>query len=1064
MIRLVSAGAGSGKTYRLTEEIADAVGKRDVPPECVVATTFTVKAANEIKERVRAKLLKHGLGEKAQAMGDSLVGTVHSICGRLLSIYCFESGLSPDATIIPEEESVRLFQMAVSEVIEAGAIRLGPVLRRLSMDVDIGSKNTKMGAKSDDDWRGTVRKVISFARSNGISAEQLPTFADRSWSSFQQLLPAPIPGTGEKLDACLVEAIRDSLPQLERNIQEIDLTKGTKEFLISLRKLESLLRLPEEITWSSWEALARPKIGARSKNIVKAMQNAASKHTLHHRFHSDLERYIKDTFACAAEAMMQYSAYKSANGLLDFEDQESLALALLHSNDTDVRDGLREMIKLVLVDEFQDTNPIQLAIFLELASIAPESIWVGDQKQSIFGFRGTDPRLMDAVIEKVIAPDDFDILPNNWRSRVELIEFFNAFFSRSFARYKHEEERVVLKPTRTDAPQGMSPLQLWKLQCEKVEEQFAALASGVANMLSRCETIQVYDKREGESRELRAGDVAILCRSNKDVARIVTELSKRGIRASLGGGGLLQRPECVIAYAALRYLVNALDTVALAELVHYTSGTEPGQWLSAFLEGKRDELGAACPHIEALDAVRARLIQLTPCEALDLACEVIRLDAIINAWGDAGRRSRSIEQLRGLALVYEDTCRARRSACTSTGLINFLLDSQNIEKFGVTESFDEDSVAVMTYHKSKGLEWPVVILTNLESAPKARIFGVVAEPSPEPFDPATPLNGRWIRCWPWPYGKRKRCSFDDSIHSSPEGVSALDNEERERLRLMYVGMTRARDYLILAAGEKKDKLNVGWLDSLLGPDGNSILSFSESETLSSFDVAGAQFPADIRSYSSGDGLIDHPLRVNRMFAEMERPETQILPARLSPSKAVAIDSEVKIKVYDLGERLLEDSTENMVDVGEAVHSFLCVDRADVPWVDRVQTAHEILARWSVAALQPEQLVVAADRLYQFIITHYGASSVIRREWPIHLRQGIQQVSGWIDMIVETPHGWVIVDHKSFPGQKRDLLERARHHAPQLELYRKSLEKAFGALPRELLLHFPLIGSMVSLQA
>lgn len=1060
MIRLVSAGAGSGKTYRLTEEIADAVGKRNVPPECVVATTFTVKAANEIKERVRAKLLKQGLGEKAQAMADSHVGTVHSICGRLLSTFCFQAGLSPDATIMPEDEAIRLFQAAVSEVIEAGSIRLGGTLRRLSMDVDIRSKRKKKGAALEIDWRENVRRVISFARANGLAANQLPDFADRSWRSLQALLPLPLADRPEELDARLVDAIREALPMLELKRKEGDKTQATEKVIATLRRLEYSLRRPEELTWSDWEGLANVATGAKSRSLVEPIQEAASLNAMHPRFHEDLENYIKETFACAALAMEHYASYKSAHGLMDFEDQESLALALLRRRDEDVRDGLREMIKLVLVDEFQDTNPIQLAIFLELASIAPESIWVGDQKQSIFGFRGTDPRLMDAVIEKVVAPGDFDILPSNWRSQAALIEFFNAFFSQAFARYGLEEKRVALEPRREDSPLGMTPLQLWKLQCAKAEEEFSALASGVADMLTRSETIQVFDKKTSKSRTLRAGDIAILCRTNPDTELVAAELGKRGIRTSLGGDGLLQKPECVIAMASLRYLVNARDTEALAELAHY-SGIAPSQWLSALLDGKQETLVEACPGITALNEARSQLVRLTPGETLDVACEAMRLDVLMHAWGEVKRRKRNIEQLRGLALAYEDACRARRSACTAVGLIGFLLDPTNIEKMSATENVDEHAVAVMTYHKSKGLEWPVVILTGLDATPKARVFGVFSEPSPEPFDPEAPLKGRWIRCWPWPYGKKKKCSFDEQIESSPEQINALDNEQRERLRLLYVGMTRARDYLVLSAKEKKNVLHLGWLDAALNADNPQTLAFEENNGKSLCRIADSEHRIEMRTFAPGAGLVEQRLQTSRLFTATERPKTTFPPASLSPSRAEALESPVTVVLHALGERLLHAGVSDMTDLGEAVHSFFCIDRNEAPLEDRIGNARSILTRWRVRAFEPEKLVIAADRLSAFLTHRFGEIMSIRREWPLQLRLGNQHVSGWIDMLVETSHGWVIVDHKSFPGPRNDLQDRAQRYAPQLNLYSQAITTAFGTPPREMLLHFPLVGAALS---
>ena len=117
--------------------------------------------------------------------------------------------------------------------------------------------------------------------------------------------------------------------------------------------------------------------------------------------HDDLERFITQAFACAAEALERFSEFKRDRGLIDFADQEALALELLRR--PEVRERLSEWFDLLMVDEFQDTSPIQLAVFLEMAKVVKKSLWVGDQKQAIFGFRQTDPALVNAVIE-VIRP------------------------------------------------------------------------------------------------------------------------------------------------------------------------------------------------------------------------------------------------------------------------------------------------------------------------------------------------------------------------------------------------------------------------------------------------------------------------------------------------------------------------------------------------------------------------------------------------------------------------------------------------------------------------------------
>src|SRR5262249_41705303 len=157
-----------------------------------------------------------------------------------------------------------------------------------------------------------------------------------------------------------------------------------------------------------------------------------------------------------ARTLRAYEDYKRAWGAIDFTDQEVFALRLLERRD--VRTRLDGEIDLVLIDEFQDTSPLQLAIFLRLAEVARRSVWVGDQKQSIFGFRGTDPALMDAAVEPVLAGREPEPLDRSWRSRPELVALTSEVFAQAFARDGFPASRVRLAPESAAEPAGLGPV------------------------------------------------------------------------------------------------------------------------------------------------------------------------------------------------------------------------------------------------------------------------------------------------------------------------------------------------------------------------------------------------------------------------------------------------------------------------------------------------------------------------------------------------------------------------------------------------------------------------------
>ncbi|MCP3891854.1 MAG: UvrD-helicase domain-containing protein, partial [Desulfobulbaceae bacterium] len=180
---------------------------------------------------------------------------------------------------------------------------------------------------------------------------------------------------------------------------------------------------------------------------------------------------------------------------------------------------LQGQLDLVLVDEFQDTSPIQLAIFLKLAALAKKSVWVGDQKQAIYGFRDADPSLMDAAITGILKDGEPETLKYSWRSRPELVRSTSDIFMQAFANQGFPEQRVELEPAppvEEKIAQGLSPIyEYWQLMSKNKKEDAKALANSVRDFLDDPNNT-IRDKKTGHKRSAKGGDIAILCRMNDE--------------------------------------------------------------------------------------------------------------------------------------------------------------------------------------------------------------------------------------------------------------------------------------------------------------------------------------------------------------------------------------------------------------------------------------------------------------------------------------------------------------------------------------------------------------------
>lgn len=142
----------------------------------------------------------------------------------------------------------------------------------------------------------------------------------------------------------------------------------------------------------------------------------------------------------------------------------------------------------------------------------------------------------------------------------------------------------------------------------------------------------------------------------------------------------------------------------------------------------------------------------------------------------------------------------------------------------------DGSVTVLTYHRVKGLEWPVVVLGSLDKKEKRTPFDVAPESDRPVFNPRNPLDGRWIRYWPWPYGAQKKTRLADVAEASGVGRAVSLREDKERVRLLYVGFTRARDHLVLAVREdKKGQRKTEWLDTLCDAEGFPLVTLPAAD-------------------------------------------------------------------------------------------------------------------------------------------------------------------------------------------------------------------------------------------
>ncbi|MEZ5661434.1 MAG: UvrD-helicase domain-containing protein [Burkholderiaceae bacterium] len=1020
-LRFVSAGAGSGKTYRLTQILHEKLSSGQARPGGVIATTFTRKAATEFRERVRTALIEKGEFALANSIGQARIGTVNSVCGGYLERFAFEAGLATEQRVLEEAQSGALVREAIDRVSDsASAQELVELARRLGIE----------------SWEDALKSIIDQARANDIAHTRLAAFGERNARELLAHFPAP---ATDDLDALLMSAIEAAVPELEKRATG---KKNTADFIALAREALRLVR-GGTATWSDWVKLSKSAPEAGLRTVAQPATDIAGRFPVHPRLRQDIERYLAAIFALGARALDAYAQRKRELGVIDFVDQEHLFLRLLDK--PAVVEALSEELDLLLVDEFQDTSPIQLELFVRLSRIARESVWVGDVKQAIYGFRGSDAELMKAVLAELPAMGGTkEVLGQSRRSRPGLVRLVNGAFGDAFAPGLSRQE-VELAPVRKELVADAA-LANWVLYGKNVTERAAALAEGVKALVAS--GYRVVDPSSGNPRPAHFGDIAVLCKTNAGVQTVAEALRIASVPWATQQSGLLSTPEAVLAVACLRRFNDPRDTLASAEIVSLADCEEPESWLAdrlRYLEAGgdsaqwRDGTAGGHPLLARIAKLREQAPLLSPYAAMELVVVQCDLAGRVLRW----RRNELVAQVRlanlqallGLARTYEDACLARREPGTVSGLILWLGEQAGAQQDMLAQP-PVDAVKIMTHHAAKGLEWPIVVLLDLEKDIQDRIWSVGAR-SEGRLDIAAPLKDRWIRYWPWPFGPQKKVDIADTIGQSAEGTRLRAEAIEEAKRLLYVSATRARDCLVLAFPAKRGacewlgSLNAPWLapdvadDAVSLPDGSRVSCDFRSVDASAALSVAVEPDAPLHWFRGTES------RTERLPATLVASATQARACRITDSASI-------------GDRIPLSAGIDMTALGDAIHACIATAFTDpsVPFDE--PRAARILGGFGLAgALEPSALVRQIAALDAWISARWPDC---RRHAEIPIESILpsgQVMHGRIDLLLETKTGWVLLDHKANPAPRDRWDQVAQEHGGQLSVYADALVRATG---------------------
>jgi ATP-dependent exoDNAse (exonuclease V) beta subunit len=814
---LLAAGAGSGKTSVLVERFVRAVREDGIAPGQILAITFTDRAAGELRDRVRARFIQLGDREAARELQGAFVVTFHGFCVRLLRTHALQAGLDPDFQILEEGLAAsmrsRAFAAALRELL----------LHRGEPAVDL------LAAYGAERVQAMILDVHDELRSRGELEPRLPRIQPRGSIEIaaQQLLGAAARAALE------LQAFSEQPPG-----------KRVRQGLKALEGAVALLESPSVRIPSPGE-LAALKLPSGSSALAGPDCEA---------YRAALESYARiciDTHGAAACELLDcllasfndtYTALKQARGVLDFDDLELHARSLLE-RDPALRASFSERFQLLMVDEFQDSNPRQLAI---LGALERENLCtVGDELQSIYGFRHADVSLFTERRARLQEQQATITLARNFRAREPLIQTINAVFSKRFS-----EDYMALIPGRQEqprAPEDGEALVELLLTDKRSEDQGQPEANSATVSSWRTREAHQLAARIAEligSGATVAADVVVLLRALGDVSAYEHALAARGIPTIAAVGGFWSHQQVGDLLCYLRALANPLDELSLFSTLASPLVGISSDGLASIADQARaapstvwETIAGIAPSLgqrlgdtdqRALERFCADLVGERATAATRPIAELIQRAVSLSGyqehvlsrtWGE--RRLANVHKLMRVAQVFESS--------EGRDLRAFLDHVAQLELAGgrsepdapVTEQ-DLQAVRLMSIHAAKGLEFAVVCLADLGRVPYLRAPDLlVGSGSPK----GTARLGVQL------------VSLDGS-----ESVGALDfdqlrlnrrrEEAAEEQRIIYVAMTRARERLLLSGaadfenwpGQTPASPPIGWLAPALVGDLPALLA------------------------------------------------------------------------------------------------------------------------------------------------------------------------------------------------------------------------------------------------
>lgn len=1046
----VSAGAGSGKTYRLTQDIAKMITEGKCQAEEIILTTFTEAAAKELREKVRSTLYSKGLYDAAINIDNAAIGTIHSIAYQFVSRYWYLLGISANVSIMDTEGSRLCISQSLASLPTEKDLKLFDTMCR--------SFNLTIPQSSQLDfefWKRELKDIIDKTVELCIDEKQLEEAKEDSkkllneviqWSNFN----ISIDIIGKVVSK--LEPIFDAIASKARKDKE-EKRKELEDSISELKKYDGKI---DDFPFAKLISIAQSYSTYNSK-LAKYIQDDFSDSVLYFTELVDklphsvqvrnlVENYIDTIFRLAIQWKKEYEEFKCKRCLLDFGDLLQKFYELLQKEE--VVADIQSRYKVAFVDEFQDCSPLQVKSFVRLSELMERSVWVGDIKQAIYGFRGTNTELIKSIIDEVQLGKDgnnLDRLEYCWRSNKTIVDLVNNIFCEKVFRGQLPDELIKLDmPNRTEndppAPQERE-LQHMHFVYGRKEDVPEALAEKVKELIT--------------SGPFKPNEIAILYRYNSDVKKCAKALKEKGIIYNARFDSETNEVEsstddissfinAVVSFAARGD--NELSKAIIANRIE--SGCSISKLLTnrlQYLESDNNEQNwlSDLNIIGRISDIRKAIDNQSVSAAIETMVVELNLVDLIKRIDPKAPTHNYCAALQSKAATYEGLCANFGLSSTLVGFVEYLKE-QPIEYPG-----DDNGVSVMTYHKSKGLEWPCVILCSLHKAPvdpKKAFFGALT------YNTKTETLLRLI---------------PGSIKGLTSGImNRFENNDffkeircttiNEAKRLMYVGMTRPKEQLILTTygtNSGDDWLTAIGCDSIESQSTASVINWGEATWTHLSETYVAPKTEENTTEIAEFNSIKQP--EERVSFDMKF---------VSPSKAKSIKQQYTVEqCANFAERISATAADGKDNtIGDFIHHTMCLWNGDKAIIETLANAYGV-------RVDVEVVAISITNFWSWMENTYGKATQIDRELPFSfVNEKGQVVTGEIDLVYHTTEGDVLVDYKTYQGSVAHLTDESsdfhtgKKYGGQISLYEEALKRN-GSVIRDRLVCYLSLGVIIKMK-